>query len=57
MTFTTLMAILGVVGSAIYTESFPTLFLIPFLFKVMIENDNLKDRVWLLENRFKKGDK
>lgn len=56
MTFTTLMAILGVVGSAIYTESFSILFLIPFLFKVMIENDNLKDRVWLLENRFKKGD-
>lgn len=56
MTFVTLMTIMGVVGSAMYSGDWFLLFLIPFLFKVMTENDNLQDRVWLLEERLKGGE-
>lgn len=56
MTFVTIMTIMGVVGSAVYNNDLFIAFLIPFLFKVMVENDNLKDRVWLLEEKLKEGD-
>ena len=56
MTFVTLMTIMGVIGSAMYRGDWFILFLVPFLFKVMVENDNLKDRVWLLEEKLKGGD-
>ena len=56
MTFVTLMTIMGVIGSAMYSGDWFLLFFIPFLFKAMVENDNLKDRVWLLEEKIKGGD-
>lgn len=56
MTFITLMTIMGVVGSAMQKGDWFILFLIPFFFKVMVENDNLKDRVWLLEEKLKGDD-
>lgn len=55
MTFVTLMTIMGVVGSAICNNDLFIVFLIPFLFKVMVENDSLKDRIWLLEEKLKGG--
>lgn len=56
MTFITLLTILVMLATAILTEDIHTVALIPFIFKVLIENDNLKDRVYLLEEKLKGGD-
>ncbi len=51
MTFITIVAIMGVLGSAIYNDDLFIMFLIPFLFYVMIKQDDFEDRAWLLEEK------
>lgn len=51
MTFITIVAIMGVLGSAIYNDDLFIMLLIPFLFYIMIKQDDFKDRIWLLEEK------
>jgi hypothetical protein len=54
MTFTTLMAILGVLASALGESNFPIVLLIPYFLKTLTENDSLNDRLWIVEEKIKR---